>query len=165
MNILAELRQKYSPTELGLLAVSMASVVISAVLMESRGWLAISMLTSALIVIATIVASRSRSEHQLDANFGIKFDGLSIKGDAVSEFSYLLRYLTNGALENFNNFQAIDEHKEQILRAIERELSQELIREQTLGVSREAAETHLKKLAAIITTISDYYQHTVRDRQ
>jgi hypothetical protein len=165
MNILAELRQKYTPVELGLLAVSMASVIISAALMESRGWLAISMLTSALIVIATIVASRSRSEHQLDANFGIKFDGLSIKGDVVSEFSYLLRYVTNGALENFNDFQAIYEHREHILRAVERELSQELMREQAFGVSRETAETHLKKLAAIVTTISDYYKETVRHRQ
>lgn len=85
------------------------------------------------------------------------FGGLVIHHLVVSEFGYLLRYLTDGKLERFDDFQLINENKESILSAIDDELSKEVLREsEVFGYSREITEGNIKNLQKIIVTICSY---------
>jgi hypothetical protein len=85
------------------------------------------------------------------------FGGLVIHGLVASEFGYLLRYVTNGELEQVRDFEAIRAKKNQILSEIQTELMQPQLREsEVFRVSREVAAGNLENLRSIVECISDY---------
>lgn len=85
------------------------------------------------------------------------FGGLVIHNLVVSEFGYLIRYLTKGKIERFDDFDLINENKELIFSAIDEELSKEVLREsEVFGYSREITEGNIKNLQKIIVTICSY---------
>jgi len=85
------------------------------------------------------------------------FSGLIIHNLIVSEFSYLLRYLTDNRIERFNDFYLIHKNKNEILSAIEIELEKDVLKEsEVFGYSREITEGNIKNLRAIIICICEY---------
>ncbi|KAB7687681.1 hypothetical protein GBN24_14310 [Plesiomonas shigelloides] len=85
------------------------------------------------------------------------FGGLVIHNLVVSEFGYLLRYLTKGKIERFDDFDLINENKELIFSAMHEELSKEVLREtEVFGYSREITEENINNLKEIIITICSY---------
>lgn len=85
------------------------------------------------------------------------FGGLVIHHLVVYEFGYLLRYLTDGKIERFDDFDLINKNKEFILSAIDEELSKEVLREsEVFGYSREITEGNIRNLQKIIITICSY---------
>ncbi|MGM0857331.1 MAG: hypothetical protein ACQEW0_09605 [Pseudomonadota bacterium] len=93
---------------------------------------------------------------------GINFDGrmgLSINGELVSDFCYLLRYYTNGQLVSFSDRSRIYSVKSQVIEAVDQDLASEKTREEeALGISRASAERNLRKLKAIVTALSNYHE-------
>jgi len=66
------------------------------------------------------------------------FGGLIIHSLVVSEFSYLLRYVTDNKIERFNDFHLIYKNKDEILNVIETEIKKEVLNEsEVFGYSRE----------------------------
>ncbi|WP_017445686.1 hypothetical protein [Gayadomonas joobiniege] len=96
---------------------------------------------------------------------GINFDGpmgLSINNKLVSEFGYLLRYYTDGELESFTDRGQIHRVKDQVLAAVDQDLSNSKTREEeALGISRATAEANLRNLKAIVTALSNYHEAEV----
>ena len=92
----------------------------------------------------------------------INFDGrmgLSINNNLVSEFGYLLMHYTNGKIESFTDRCQVHQVKDQVLAAINQDLSNsQTIEEQSIGVSRATAEANLHTLKAIVTALSNYHE-------
>lgn len=85
------------------------------------------------------------------------FGGLIIHSLVVSEFSYLLRYVTDNKIERFNDFHLIYKNKDEILNVIETEIKKEVLNEsEVFGYSREITEGNIKNLRKIIICICDY---------
>lgn len=84
---------------------------------------------------------------------------ITVNGLLISEFGYLLRYYSNGKLDNFDNLQAIAELSDSLIAAIDTELMADETKEQrNLGVSRNTAIANLGNLRSIILTLTAYLE-------
>lgn len=85
------------------------------------------------------------------------FGGLSVGGLIVSEFGYLLRYYSGGALDTFSDLTALNASKNSILTAIQNDWRNPKLREEVgLGVTRETAAGNVKNLTMIIEVLGSY---------
>lgn len=85
------------------------------------------------------------------------YGGLCMHSLVVSDFGYLIRYLTEGKIDSFSDFRAITENKELIEKSIKRELSKEILREsEAFGYSREISEGNILRLQKIVNSIYEY---------
>jgi|SRR5690554_1574352 len=85
--------------------------------------------------------------------------GLVVHNLVVSEFGYLLRYLTEGKLDTFRDIREIYRNKELILKAIDSELAKDLPREsEVFRYPREIADGNLINLRTIVEVLSDYLE-------
>ncbi|QXQ20684.1 hypothetical protein [Pseudomonas tolaasii] len=85
------------------------------------------------------------------------YGGLNIHRQVVREYGYLLRYITEGKLDTFQDFRAIRDSHVDIIKSIDQELAKPLLREsEVYGYSRQTAEGNLIRLKALIATITEY---------
>jgi len=85
------------------------------------------------------------------------YGGLNIHRQVVKEYGYLLRYITDGKLDTFQDFRAIRDSHVDIIKSIDQELAKPLLREsEVYGYSRQTAEGNLVRLKALISTITEY---------
>ena len=85
------------------------------------------------------------------------YGGLNMHRLAVSDFGYLIRYMTDGKIDSFSDLRAISENKMAIEEAIEQELSRDVLREsEVFGYSREIAEGNILRLQKIVNSICEY---------
>lgn len=82
------------------------------------------------------------------------FSYITIKKNMISEYGYLLNYVSNGKVETFDDLDKVLENKEVILKNIDDELSKKVLREEAnLNISNESAKTNMEDLKTIILTI------------
>lgn len=82
------------------------------------------------------------------------FSYMTIKKNIISEYGYLLNYVSNGEVETFDDLDKVLENKEVILKNIDDELSKKVLREEAnLNISNESARTNMEDLKTIILTI------------
>lgn len=82
------------------------------------------------------------------------FSYMTIKKNMISEYGYLLNYVSNGKVETFDDLDKVLENKEVILKNIDDELSKKVLREEAnLNISNESAKTNMEDLKTIILTI------------
>ena len=85
------------------------------------------------------------------------YGGLNIHRQVVREYGYLLRYVTEGKLDTFEDFQGIRDHQAAIVENIDRELAKPMLREsEVFGYSRQTAEGNLLRMKALVETIALY---------
>lgn len=85
------------------------------------------------------------------------YGGLNMHRLAVSEFGYLIRYLTDGKIDSFSDLRVIAENKIVIEESIEKELSRDVLREsEVFGYSREITEGNILRLQTIVNSICEY---------
>ncbi len=85
------------------------------------------------------------------------YGGLNIHGQVVSEFSYLLDYLTDGRLDSFRDLEAVSNHQGQVENAAAKELARPELQEQlALRISRAMATRNIETLVKIVNTIAGY---------
>lgn len=83
--------------------------------------------------------------------------GFSVNGLLVREFGYLLRYVTNGKHDSFENFEEIANDFVAIDGAIVNEIGKPTPREEEVNfTSHEGAVQNLKNLRYIVRCISEY---------
>lgn len=88
------------------------------------------------------------------------FSYITIKKNMISEYGYLLNYVSNGEVETFNDLNKVLENKEVILKNIDDELSKKVLREEAnLNISNESAKTNMEDLKTIILTISNLKEY------
>lgn len=88
------------------------------------------------------------------------FSYITIKKNIISEYGYLLNYVSNGEVETFNDLNKVLENKEVILKNIDDELSKKVLREEAnLNISNESAKTNMEDLKTIILTISNLKEY------
>ncbi|PKG80220.1 hypothetical protein CXF80_19020 [Shewanella sp. Actino-trap-3] len=91
----------------------------------------------------------------------IDFDarmGLSINGNLVHDFGYLLKHYTTNNLESFDDRSAISKIKDKTIDAINLDLQNPKTQEElTFGVSRATAEGNLRNLIKILESLSNYH--------
>lgn len=88
------------------------------------------------------------------------FSYMTIKKNMISEYGYLLNYVSNGEVETFNDLDKVLENKEVILKNIDDELSKKVLREEAnLNISNESAKTNMEDLKTIILTISNLKEY------
>lgn len=82
------------------------------------------------------------------------FSYMTIKKNIISEYGYLLNYVSNGEVETFNDLDKVLENKEVILKNIDDELSKTVLVEGAYyNISNESARTNMEDLKTIILTI------------
>lgn len=85
------------------------------------------------------------------------YGGLNIANTVVYEFNYLLKYLTGGELQDFDDLGLVAEKRGSIQATISAELAKPQTEEERFfGVSRATAESNLNKLSVIVRDIGDY---------
>ncbi|WP_152034523.1 hypothetical protein [Burkholderia contaminans] len=93
--------------------------------------------------------------------------GFSINGLIVREFNYLLRHVTGGKLERFDDLEMIHASYPLIIAGITKEMKHPLEVERNLA-DLETAQTNLRNLRQIVEVISRYvdkcYDLNLRDR-
>ncbi|MDA8093317.1 MAG: hypothetical protein M0T84_05280 [Betaproteobacteria bacterium] len=98
-------------------------------------------------------------KHFCDAN-GIQMyedQMLVANGLCISEFGYLLRYISEGALDAFGDLHAVASQRAHLLAVIDAELVQPVLREeQSLGIGHETAVYNMRNLRGIVDTIYQY---------
>lgn len=88
------------------------------------------------------------------------FSYMTIKKNMISEYGYLLNYVSNGKVETFGDLDKVLENKEVILKNIDDELSKKVLREEAnLNISNESAKTNMEDLKTIILTISNLKEY------
>lgn len=88
------------------------------------------------------------------------FSYMTIKKNMISEYGYLLNYVSNGEVETFDDLDKVLENKEVILKNIDDELSKKVLREEAnLNISNESARTNMEDLKTIILTISNLKEY------
>lgn len=88
------------------------------------------------------------------------FSYMTIKKNMISEYGYLLNYVSNGKVETFDDLDKVLENKEVILKNIDDELSKKVLREEAnLNISNESAKTNMEDLKTIILTISNLKEY------
>ena len=82
------------------------------------------------------------------------FSYMTIKKNVISEYGYLLNYVSNGKVETFDDLDKVLENKEIILKNIDDELSKAVLVEGAYyNISNESARTNMEDLKTIILTI------------
>ena len=82
------------------------------------------------------------------------FSYMTIKKNMISEYGYLLNYVSNGKVETFDDLDKVLENKEIILKNIDNELSKAVLVEGAYyNISNESARTNMEDLKTIILTI------------
>lgn len=82
------------------------------------------------------------------------FSYITIKKNIISEYGYLLNYVSNGEVETFDDLDKVLENKEIILKNIDDELSKAVLVEGAYyNISNESAKTNMEDLKTIILTI------------
>lgn len=82
------------------------------------------------------------------------FSYMTIKKNVISEYGYLLNYVSNGKVETFDDLNKVLENKEIILKNIDDELSKAVLVEGAYyNISNESARTNMEDLKTIILTI------------
>lgn len=82
------------------------------------------------------------------------FSYITIKKNIISEYGYLLNYVSNGEVKTFDDLDKVLENKEIILKNIDNELSKKVLREEAnLNISNESAKINMEDLKTIILTI------------
>lgn len=82
------------------------------------------------------------------------FSYITIKKNIISEYGYLLNYVSNGEVKTFDDLDKVLENKEIILENIDNELSKKVLREEAnLNISNKSAKTNMEDLKTIILTI------------
>lgn len=82
------------------------------------------------------------------------FSYITIKKNIISEYGYLLNYVSNGEVETFDDLDKVLENKEIILKNIDNELSKAVLVEGAYyNISNESARTNMEDLKTIILTI------------
>lgn len=85
------------------------------------------------------------------------YGGLNIHRLVVSEFGYLLRYLTGGEIDSFSDFRVIAENKLAIEDNIKKELARDVLHEsEVFGYSRDTTEGNILRLQKIVNSICEY---------
>jgi hypothetical protein len=166
MKIINELKEKYTSTELVILFIAIVLLVIGFLTIESKNYLTVIIAIAGAMTTSVIFISKLRFEQreerkaqELNINFN-GFGGLVIDHLVVNEFNYLLRFITDGELESFSDFQKISKNQVAILNNIELELTKEKMKEEdAFNVSRATAEGNMKNLANIVSKISTYYKY------
>ncbi|WP_228894789.1 hypothetical protein [Pseudoduganella aquatica] len=81
--------------------------------------------------------------------------GLCINGNLVHEFTYLLRYISEGQFQSMEDHHAIHSNIVQLRAHFSHELAKPLMREEDVfGVGRATAEANLQNLRRICEVIS-----------
>lgn len=82
------------------------------------------------------------------------FSYITIKKNVISEYGYLLNYVSNGEVETFDDLDKVLKNKEVILKNIDDELSKAVLVEGAYyNISNESARTNMEDLKTIILTI------------
>lgn len=82
------------------------------------------------------------------------FSYMTIKKNIISEYGYLLNYVSNGKVETFDDLDKVLKNKEVILKNIDDELSKAVLVEGAYyNISNESARTNMEDLKTIILTI------------
>lgn len=82
------------------------------------------------------------------------FSYMTIKKNMISEYGYLLNYVSNGEVETFDDLDKVLKNKEIILKNIDDELSKAVLVEGAYyNISNESARTNMEDLKTIILTI------------
>ncbi len=85
------------------------------------------------------------------------YGGLCIHSLVVSEFGYLLRYLTDGKVDSFDDFEKIVETTPLIHSSAKHELEKNVLKEEeNLKISHELATRNIQKLLDIVECINKY---------
>lgn len=88
------------------------------------------------------------------------FSYMTIKKNVISEYGYLLNYVSNGKVETFDDLDKVLENKEIILKNIDDELSKAVLVEGAYyNISNESARTNMEDLNTIILTISNLKEY------
>lgn len=88
------------------------------------------------------------------------FSYMTIKKNMISEYGYLLNYVSNGKVETFDDLDKVLENKEVILKNIDDELSKAVLVEGAYyNISNENARTNMEDLKTIILTISNLKEY------
>lgn len=88
------------------------------------------------------------------------FSYITIKKNIISEYGYLLNYVSNGEVETFDNLDKVLKNKEVILKNIDDELSKAVLVEGAYyNISNESARTNMEDLKTIILTISNLKEY------
>ena len=88
------------------------------------------------------------------------FSYMIIKKNVISEYGYLLNYVSNGKVETFDDLDKVLENKEIILKNIDDELSKAVLVEGAYyNISNESAKTNMEDLKTIILTISNLKEY------
>lgn len=88
------------------------------------------------------------------------FSYMTIKKNIISEYGYLLNYVSNGEVETFDDLDKVLENKEIILKNIDDELSKAVLVEGAYyNISNESARTNMEDLKTIILTISNLKEY------
>lgn len=112
-----------------------------------------------LKTLETWLAHRTRNRFMAEQGMSLQgYDGgLVIHHLMVSELGYLLRNVTDGRLERFDDFQTITQASPLILSAIQTEMEKPVLREQeAFKIDRESAQMNMQNLAKIVRCISDF---------
>lgn len=84
------------------------------------------------------------------------FDCLNINNNIVREFHYLLPYISDGKVENFDDLEGIVKYKETILKNINIELSKKILSEEAYyNISNFTARSNMENLKIIVITIQN----------
>lgn len=95
-------------------------------------------------------------ENDIDFN---GYMGLSINGNLVREFGYLLKFYTDNNLESFDDRSALLKVKDQTINAINLDLQNSKTKEElALHICRDTAEGNLKNLIKIVEALSNYHE-------
>lgn len=88
------------------------------------------------------------------------FSYMTIKKNIISEYGYLLNYVSNGKVETFDDLNKVLKNKEVILKNIDDELSKAVLVEGAYyNISNESAKTNMQDLKTIILTISNLKEY------
>lgn len=88
------------------------------------------------------------------------FSYITIKKNIISEYGYLLNYVSNGEVETFDDLDKVLKNKEIILKNIDDELSKAVLVEGAYyNISDESARMHMEDLKTIILTISNLKEY------
>lgn len=88
------------------------------------------------------------------------FSYMTIKKNAISEYGYLLNYVSNGKVKTFDDLDKVLENKEIILKNIDDELSKAvLVEEAYYNISNKSARINMEDLKTIILTISNLKEY------
>lgn len=85
---------------------------------------------------------------------------LVIDGNVINEFNYLIRYISDTEVENFDDLNKVIKNKDMLINSIEKELSRKILNEEAhFNISNVSARKNmedLKKIILIICILNEY---------